>query len=338
MITPQQAELLPSNGPSIADIVGQTVALVIKHTIDIPRISVVPKGSVKSGYKPFNLDVSKIHFQPQDQQIVSRGLQSGIEKLIGQASSVTEARLEDYIVRELINFDDVSYDEHAELIYDMAGQAVAHFQSYLKTQEDLHNVLANQCKAIADNIHLQMFNHYFEDISESEVVISQGFTPLKPSAITTEGEVLTLHQAPPEKRKIAQVVYGGFEKCAYTYQKFHSDTERVCAAILERDALLWFRPLSGQFNIYYRDGVNQPEYVPDFVATTATSNYIIETKKAADMESAEVKEKSAAAREWCNNASEYSQKYGGKPWKYLLIPHDAVAVNKTLQGFSSSCL
>ena len=336
MVTPQQAELLPSTGSSIADIVKKTVELVTKHTIDIPRISVVPKGAVKSGYKPFGLDVSKMHFQPQDQQLVGRGLQTGKDVLYGQASSVTEVRLEDYIVRELINFDDVSYDEHANLIYNLAGQAVTHFKSYLKTTEELHNVLANQCKSIADNIHLQMFQHYFEDVSESEVVISQGFTPLKPSAITTEGEVLTLHQAPPEKRKIAQVVYGSFEKCAYTYQKFHSDTERIFASILERDSLLWFRPLSGQFNIYYRDGVNQPEYVPDFVATTASYNLMIETKKAMDMDSAEVKAKAAAALEWCKNASDYSHMHGGKPWKYLLIPHDAVAVNKTLNGFISS--
>jgi len=334
MVTPQQAELLPSNGPSIADIVRKTVELVTKHTIDIPRISVVPKGAVKSGYKSFALDVSKMHFQPQDQQLVGRGLQTGKDILYGQASSVTESRLEDYIVRELINFDDVSYDEHADLIYNLAGQAVNHFKSYLKTADELHNVLSNQCKAIADNIHLQMFQHYFEDASESEIVISQGFTPLKPSAITTEGEVLTLHQAPPEKRKIAQVVYGGFDKCAYNYQKFHSDTERIFASILERDSLLWFRPLSGQFNIYYRDGVNQPEYVPDFVATTNDFNFMIETKKAGDIESAEVKTKATAAREWCKHASDYSQKHGGKPWKYLLIPHDAVAVNKTLNGFN----
>ena len=62
---------------------------------------------------------------------------------------------------------------------------------------------------------------------------------------------------------------------------------------------------------------------------------MIETKKAMDMDSAEVKAKAAAALEWCKNASDYSHKHGGKPWKYLLIPHDAVAVNKALSGFSS---
>jgi len=140
---------------------------------------------------------------------------------------------------------------------------VAHFATRLKTDAELHNALANQSKVIADNIHAQMVLHYYEDLGESEVVVSQGFTPLKPSAVTTEGEVLPLHQPPADRSCIATVVYGGFAKCAYTTQKFHSDTERVLAQILERDAQRWFRPVQGQFNIYYRRGVEQPEYLPD---------------------------------------------------------------------------
>lgn len=281
-------------------------------------------------YRRFTLDVSKMNFQPQDQQLVGRGLQSGKDVLYGQSSTIAEARPEDYLVRELIGFDDVSYDEHADLIYGLAGQAVAHFRIYLKTEVELHNVLANQGKAIADNIHAQMAQHYFEDIGESEVVVSQGFTPLKPSPVTTEGAVLPLHQPPADRSRIAAFVYGGFARCAYTYQKFHSDTERVLAQILERDAQRWFRPAQGQFNIYYRRGVEQPEYLPDFVAATPDANLLIETKKAADVDSDEVQAKAKAAVEWCAHASAYSARHGAKPWRYLLIPHDAVQVNATL--------
>lgn len=336
LVAPAQADLLRGTGneggPTIADIVKKTMALVAEHTIDIPRILIKPKGAVQSGYKPFALDVSKMSFQPQDQQLVGRGLQTGKDVLYGQSSTIGESRLEDYIVRELIGFDDVSYDEHADLIYGLAGQAVVHFKTYLKADAELHSVLANQGKAIAENIHAQMAQHYFEDIGESDVVVSQGFTPLKPSAVTTEGEVLTLQQTPPDKSKIATVVYGGFAKCAYGFQKFQSDTERILAQILERDALRWFRPVQGQFNIYYRRGVEQPEYVPDFVAATSEANLLIETKKAIDMDSADVKAKANAAVAWCTNASDYSAMHGGKPWRYLLIAHDAVAVNATLSA------
>ncbi len=336
---PKQGDLLGAltiaEASTVADVVQKAVAVLVEHTIDIPRILIKPKGPVKSGYKTFKLDLSKMNFQPQDMALVGQGLKTGKQVLYGQSSTVLESQLENYIVRELINYDDVSYDDHAELIYDLSGQAVAHFRTYLKTDEELHNILGNYGKTIAENIHLQMAQHYFEDISESEIVISQGFTPLKPCAFTAEGEILPLHQAPDEKGKIAQYVYGGFSKCAYPVQKFHSDTERVLACVLERDSQRWFRPVAGQFNIYYRSGANQPEYVPDFVAATADCNLIIETKAAKDMENDDVKAKAEAAALWCKNASGYSVAHGGKSWKYLLIPHDAVAQNMTITALSA---
>ncbi len=334
-MVPKQGDLLATEQQPVNEIVKKTVAVFVEHTIDIPRISVVPKGPVKSGYRTFTLDVSKMNFQPQDMALIGQGLKTGKQVLYGQSSAVLEDRLENYIVRELINYDDVDYDEHADLIYDLAGQAVSHFKGYLKTEDELHNILGNYGKNIAENIHLQMAQHYYEDISESEVVVSQGFTPLKPPAFTYVGEILPLHQVPADKGKIAQYVYGGFTKCAYPVQKFHSDTERVLAGILERDARLWFRPVAGQFNIYYRAGVSQPEYVPDFVATTSEHNLLIETKAAKDMDVTDVKAKADAAVIWCKNASIFSTQHGGKPWKYLLIPHDVVASNATLTSLVS---
>ncbi len=334
-ITPAQADLLPSEGQSsaatIEGIARGTVAAFIAHTIDIPRIQVLPKTTVQSSYAPFTLDVTKLNFQPQDQQLVSRGLQSATDVLYGRSSTIHEQRFEDYIVRELIGFDDVSYDQHAELIYGLAGQCVAHFRTYLWTDADMHSVLGNQSKAIADNVHAQMVSHYHEDIGEVEVIVRQGFTPLKPSAVTMEGEVLSLQQTPDDKSRIATMVYGGFARCAYDFAKFHSDTERILALILERDAQLWFRPVAGQFNIFYLD---HAEYVPDFVATLADANLLIETKKAMDMGTAEVQAKAAAAVRWCAHASDHANRCGGRKWMYLLIPHDAVSVNQTLRSLA----
>ena len=105
--------------------------------------------------------------------LVGQGLKTGKQVLYGQSSTVLESQLENYIVRELINYDDVSYYEHAELIHELSGQAVAHFKTYLQSDDDLHNILGNYGKTITENIHLQMAVHYYEDISESEVVISQ---------------------------------------------------------------------------------------------------------------------------------------------------------------------
>jgi hypothetical protein len=47
------------------------------------------------------------------------------------------------------------------------------------------------------------------------------------------------------------------------------------------------------------------------------------------------------AREWpalvhprcrCNQATDHAVGNGGKPWKYVLIPHNAITANMTLEG------
>jgi type III restriction enzyme len=336
-----QARTVPVQGQlvapeiDVADVVRRTAELVAQQSIDIPRIIVKPKGAVSGHYAPIALDLSRLNFQPQDQQIVGRGLQTGREVLYGRAGHLPELRPEDYILRELVDFDDVSYDDHAELLNDLAARAVAHFRSYLPEEADLRSVLSNHGRAIAENLHAQLAASYVEDAGEMEVVVTAGFTPLRPAAVTASGDVRRLDQVPEDRSRIASLVYGHFTKCAYDYQKFHSDTERLMAVILERDSQRWFRPVAGQFGIWYRRGIEQPEYVPDFVTVTATHNLMIETKRAVDMETEEVRRKAEAARQWCAHASEYARAHGGLAWRYLLIPHDAVMVNATLEALAT---
>ncbi|MDP2035137.1 MAG: DEAD/DEAH box helicase family protein [Polaromonas sp.] len=339
-LVPQQSELLESkftNAEAVAAVVKQAVDVFVEHTIDIPRISVVPVGPVRSGYTAFNLDMSRLNYQPLANTLESHGLQSNKVLTYGESAIVEESRFEDYIVRELINFDDVSYDDHADFIYQLANQAVTHFKSYLTDDDALHNVLANYGKPIAEIIHTQLAKNYVEESGGSNVVVSQGFVPLKACAFTAKDDLKPLHWAPEDKRTIGQYLYGGFARCAYPYQKFHSDTERILATVLERQAIRWFRPASGQFNIYYRSGANQPEYIPDFVAAMDDVILMIETKKAQEVTASQesetdVRAKADQAALWCKNASDYSQGVGGKPWRYLLVPHDAVAANITLEN------
>jgi type III restriction enzyme len=61
---------------------------------------------------------------------------------------------------------------------------------------------------------------------------------------------------------------------------------------------------------------------------------MIETKAASSMSDPDVLAKQVAGAEWCANASHYAKQYGGKAWKYLLIPHDVVAENMTLDGLT----
>jgi type III restriction enzyme len=141
--------------------------------------------------------------------------------------------------------------------------------------------------------------------------------------------------SPQDKSNMARYLFGGFERCLYSVQKFESDAERRLAVILERDALEWFRPARGQFQICYRDGVDHREYQPDFVAETSDAIYMLEPKIRKELEDPVVMAKKKVAVDWCLNASTHAISNGGKPWKYLLIPHDAIAENMTLSGLVS---
>jgi len=321
----------------IAAVVAKTAELVVKQTIDIPRILVVPKGQVTTGFHPFKLDCSGIHYQPVERDLLIQHLRTHAQETLTFGGNVQqELRVEDYIVRGLIDFDDISYDDHADLLYDLAGQMVAHLRSYL-SEEDTRNVLIYHQKQLAAFIHAQMQAHQWEKAADYDVVVTKGFTELKSSAFTLrESEaVYNVHQTVTEKNRIGQMVFGGFKRCLYNIQKFQSDAERKLAIILDRESLKWFKPISGQFQIFYKIGYEQHEYVPDFVAETETCIYILEPKAKNEMDDADVIAKRDAAAKWCVQASQYVATSGGKPWKYLLIPHDAITDNMTLIGLAS---
>ncbi|HMM46115.1 MAG TPA: hypothetical protein PKE41_10880 [Candidatus Macondimonas sp.] len=177
--------------------------------------------------------------------------------------------------------------------------------------------------------------HFFEEATAFEVQVSRGFTELKPC-----NDTATAGQAPRHFRetvqdvgRIKQMLFVGFTKCLYPLQKFDSDTERRFAVILERDASKWFKPAKGQFRIYYKLGTEQPEYIPDFVAETAVAILMVDAKARSDLDTPEMQAKAGAAARWCRQATDYSARVGGKPWRYLLVPHDENAESNRLADF-----
>lgn len=134
---------------------------------------------------------------------------------------------------------------------------------------------------------------------------------------------------------MARYLFDGFQRCLDHVQKFHSDAERRLAVILDRDTSKWFKPAKGQFQIFYKNGADHPEYQPDFVAEIDDTIYMLESKARNQMKSIEVMAKKEAAMQWCQHASAHAASYGGKPWCYLLIPHDEIAENMTLAGLAA---
>jgi type III restriction enzyme len=320
--------------PDIAAVIAKTTELVVQQTIDIPRILVVPTGEVETGFHPFALDLVGLNYPPPSDELWQQSLSTGDRTILGVgAGGIQEDRLEDYIVSGLIDFNDIAYDDHADLLYDLAAQVVSHFQQLQPSEDDIHKILRVYQRDIARFIHVQMEAHFWEAAVDYNVVVNQGFSTLKDSAYTaTDQTPLDYRQAPAERSQLRKVLFGGFDRCLYSLQKFESNSERLLAVILEREALKWFRPAKGQFQIYYRWQGEHPEYQPDFVAETDDLVYMLEPKMSTQMTDPQVLAKKEVAVQWCQQASGYMQQHGGKPWRYLLIPHDAIAENMTLQG------
>lgn len=329
---------LPGAVPAIDidAIVAKTAALVVQQTIDIPRILVVPTGEVKCGFRPFALKLDSLRYPAPSDELWIQHLRTPEREVITLGKGgIEEARLEDYVVSGLVDFDDVSYDDHAEFLYELAGQVVSHLRSYL-SEDDARKVLRVFQRPIAQFVHAQMLGHYWEEASGYEVKISKGFTELKASAYTASAAspVRDFRQPPDDKSNMAKYLFGGFGRCLYPVQKFQSDTERKLAIVLDREVIKWFKPTKGQFQIFYLSEGNHLEYQPDFVAEAADVIYMLEVKASDSIEDADVVAKTKAAVEWCAQATNYSKSCGTKPWVYVLLPHTVVSENMTVKGLA----
>jgi len=313
--------------------VEKAVELWVEKSMDIPRIVVVPNAGAEFGYSDFDLDIAQFGLPIPSQEILLAYLRTDEqERLNADLAFHKEKRLEDYIVRRLIEFDDISYDDQADLLYKLAGQMVAHIRTLHSSEDDVFAAIRYNERKIAELIHAQMQSHIWTKDTGFEVKISQGVTTLRENNYTRPaGEAPVNLRAPvDEKQYIRSILFGGFRKCLYQVQKFDSDPERRFAVILENDPAVekWFKPAKAQFQIFYRHAHQDHPYEPDFCVETKTEKLLCEPKRASEVSDEIVQAKAAAAIQWCQHASAN----GGKPWSYVLIPHDVITAAATLEG------
>lgn len=326
---------LPEVTPEVvAQVVAKTVELYIESIIDIPKIVVVPRGEVSGGYRDFDLDVGNWRPQPVEGNILIHHLPTQERyRLIRGDGVAVDDRPDDYIVEQLMEYNDISYDDHAELLYKLSGQMVAHLRSYLQDENEVANVLQHNRKVMASLIYTQMQQHYEDYTTGYDVQVTRGFTTLRESTYSLPaGETPQNFREPvDDPLRIRGMLFTGFRRCLYSFQRFQSDPERRFAVLLEDESneLKWLKPATGTFRIYYGD--DEP-YEPDFVVETATAKYLCEPKAANEMQDETVLKKADAAAKWCVYATEHERLHNGKPWSYLLIPHTAITHNATLQG------
>jgi type III restriction enzyme len=136
-------------------------------------------GDVTRGCREFQLNLSAVRLQPADNEILIQELHRREQfKLMSEDGIVQEDKLENYLVRGLIDFNDIYYDDHAALLYQLARQVVEHLRSYLKSDDEVVNVLQYHQQVLVNLIHVQVQGHYKENATAYKAHVSKGFTTL----------------------------------------------------------------------------------------------------------------------------------------------------------------
>ncbi len=316
-------------------------AAVVGKTIPVPKIVVLPKRQVTFRFEDFDLSaLDAINQRPIDDELLIETLRTGARTFLARTSGPQlELRPDDYIVRHLIEQNEIDYDSHADLLYKLAGQVVGRVRSYATSPAEVDNVLIGHGRQLAEFIFAQMMEHYRETPlgeDDYEVRVTHGFTMLRPQPLNVpKGQAArSFKQAVTPLSDTKRHVFTGFKSCCYPVQRFDSDPERRFAVVVDDDKTFdrWMKPGKSQFQIEFRSGEG---YEPDFVVETKDRILVCEIKSKDEMLDPVVQAKAAAATKWCKAASSHASANGGKPWAYALIPDDQVLSNMSLDGLVS---
>jgi type III restriction enzyme len=343
IIGPQQGTLEGiKDAPDVAKIVAKVTAAITEYSIEIPEIVVLPDSKeITFGYRDFDLDgLERIAVRPMSDEITIEELRTQNRQYLSRnLLAKREIRHEDYLIRHLIEHDQIDYDGHADLLYKLAGQVVARLRAYLKDDAEVESVMLSQAKmTLAPFIFEQMKQHYWETPATYKARVTRGFTRLKPTPYSKEEgrEIRDHKQAVTPLGDTRRHLFGGFAKCCYPIQRFQSDDERRFAVLIdgkhEPRVKHWIKPAPKQFDIYYAKGNT---YQPDFLIEAETEMLICEVKARNELDDPIVKAKAKAASLWVLEANKVAAERGKKAWRYALIPHDAITESSTLAGLAN---
>lgn len=327
--TPQQKMFVTEMIAEIEKSYDEIVSDFTRNIIEIPRIVIQQSNQVRSYFRDFDLETTRLNYQPVSEEILRRTLRGNETDIVIGKGRIVPDIPENIIVNELINYSEIDYNEAADLLFKLARQATDKFRSYLTDDDKLMNVVQYRKGDIGEFIHAQMLQHFEIEAPTYEEPMIKPFTTIEEHNYEkyTKDSIHHFRDTITPTNAIPTKIFSGFRKAYHDKYKFDTKTEKDFASILEDDkaVLKWLRPSRRQFKIYWDK--NSRQYHPDFVAETKDAIYLIETKKEGDIETSDVQEKAAAAIKYCNHATEFNLSHGKKPWKYVLIPHNAVLAN-----------
>ena len=320
-----------------ADVIYEKLVADFKNNIiEIPRMDLV-QGEVTASFDDFDLNTKDFSYDQLNEEIVRIGLKDKSYDIIEVKTGVNYGSPVKLLISELINFSEIDYDANADLLHKLAKQALSELQNNLKDGEDINTIVFQSRSYIANRMYVQMMQHF--RLHEPDYIKPN----VKPFTRIEEWNFTTLKNVGQKDYRddsfpavqVPKFVFRGFEKSCHFEYKFDSRTEQTLSFILEndKDVIKWLRPAPDQFRIYWHH--NSKLYEPDFVAETADCIYLLEPKAANEVNSPDVQEKAQAALKYCKYATEYTAEYGGKPWKYALIPHDQVTKTSSFKGVIS---
>ena len=206
------------------------------------------------------------------------------------------------------------------------------------TDEKVLRVLLYSRSAIVSLVRDQLDRHYEVRATRYESSVPRGFEHLEVQVATVpeSEQARDVRQPVPNPSQIRSMLFCGLKRSLYAVQRFQSDGERQFAVLLE-DApgvLKWAKPKDGALKITWTPDGRRDErrYNPDFVVEAADRCFLVEVKDAAILEDPEVMAKMRSAVEWCGHASDHARTSHGKPWSYLLVPHDRTGPGATFAG------
>lgn len=298
-----------------------------QNIIEIPRFTIMP-APAKTWFDDFDLDTTEFDFSRLDLELIRVALDDSkaTDTIVVRRNTILDTP-ERILMTALADLPEIDPDTYAGLRYKLCCQAVEVLRAGLPDKEkELREIVFDNRDKLAERIHAQLMRHFHVEDAGYDHSQVLPFTRIEPWNFSLYKDYGRKHWEEQVKKveDIPKYLWYGFVKACHPEYKFQSKAEKDFAAVCEQDTavLRWLRPARYQFSIYWNR--QHDLYSPDFVVETADTIFIVESKSTKEIGSEEVMGKMNAALKYCAEASRFNAQHGGKPWRYLLIPHTEV--------------
>ncbi len=146
----------------VVDLGNRVLDQIVAHTIDIPRVMTMPKSETRTKYADFTLDMERIpKVQPVSDQLLIQEMRTGRRKtLLALRAGDNLTRPEDAILAEMLDeYNDISYDDHADLLYRLLGEVVTSIRERLKDEKEVESAVICNAGPLAEAVYEQLKKH-----------------------------------------------------------------------------------------------------------------------------------------------------------------------------------